>query len=93
MKRHATVADSELVQALEREQIAHGWSDQQMAEHLRISRTLWSLTRRNERHVGGRLIKGAVEAFPLLGPQALIFLQSKVTPRTVVAAHSNGGAE
>jgi transcriptional regulator with XRE-family HTH domain len=60
-----TMSDG-LIAELVRIQRERDWSDREMAEHLGVSRSMWSLVKAGLRQPGAKFLRAVKRAFPYL---------------------------
>ncbi|MFH1485374.1 MAG: helix-turn-helix transcriptional regulator [Chloroflexota bacterium] len=72
-----------LIEAIAVRQAEAGWSDGQVAERLRVSRSMWQAVRTGGRMPGRRFLEGVAKGFPELGAYTLFFLGRPVAKRTL----------
>lgn len=64
-----------LIEVVEERKQALGWTDEQLARVLGISRSLWSQVRSGRRRLTLDVVCGILRAFPDLEEQVLAFLK------------------
>lgn len=64
-----------LIEVVEERKQALGWTDEQLARALGISRSLWSQVRSGRRRVTLDVVRGILRAFPDMENQVLGFLR------------------
>ncbi len=66
-----------LIEVVEERKQALGWTDEQLARALGISRSLWSQVRSGRRRVTLEVVRGILRAFPDMEMHVLLFLKEE----------------
>jgi transcriptional regulator with XRE-family HTH domain len=70
--------DSAYLARLRRRQLDEGWTDEEMARQLQVSKASWSMIVSGQRQPGVTFLKRAMRRFPEYDLDVLFFLRSDV---------------
>lgn len=85
-----TMSDG-LIEELIRIQKERDWSDQDMAEHLGVSRPMWSMVKAGDRHPGRKFLRGVKRGFPYLDMNLFFSERGHDSERQVPISNQSGG--